>query len=117
MSPSMPWSTSRGLPDFIGRAVISAAGRAASAGTGRRIDTPVPAVRGCHSGRRTDTVVAMRSTFADPAVLIRQPTLSSAPGPLPAVRGAGPDTVPDGGGVGRIAGRAGADRGGWCRVV
>ena len=59
----------------------------------------------------------MRPTFADPAVLIRQPTLSSAPGPLPAVRGAVPDTVLDGGEVGRFAVRAASVRGDGHRFV
>ncbi|MFI5897083.1 protein phosphatase 2C domain-containing protein [Actinoplanes sp. NPDC051513] len=55
--------------------------------------------------------------FADPAVLIRQPTLSSAPGPLPAVRGAVPDTVLDGGEIGRFAVRAASVRGDGHRFV
>jgi len=59
----------------------------------------------------------MRPTFADPAVLIRQPTLSSAPGPLPAVRGAVPDTVLDGGEIGRFAVRAASVRGDGHRFV
>ncbi|WP_030442212.1 protein phosphatase 2C domain-containing protein [Actinoplanes subtropicus] len=59
----------------------------------------------------------MRPTFADPAVLIRQPTLSSAPGPLPAVRGAVPDTVLDGGEIGRFSVRAASVRGDGHRFV